>query len=163
LGSASFPLLKKVISWARTIDPSQPVSIDVWSNDARLNEIVIPASDVITFHNYSNKEGLIKQINELKRYNRPILCTEWMNRPSGSVIDTHIPVFKNENVGCMLCGLVNGKTQTDLPWGHRPGDPPAKIWQHDLYRSDLSPYKAEEIHTIKKFIGESKKMTAPGN
>ncbi|MEO5889118.1 MAG: cellulase family glycosylhydrolase [Ferruginibacter sp.] len=150
LGSASFPLLRKVIYWARTIDPSQPVSIDVWNNDRRLNDIVIPASDVITFHNYGNKEALVKQINELKQYNRPVLCTEWMNRPAGSVIETHLPVFKSEKVGCMLWGLVNGKTQTDLPWGHRPGDPPAKIWQHDLYCSDFSPYKHEEINAIKK-------------
>ena len=157
LGSASFPLLKKVIGWARFINPSQPVSIDVWNDDKRLNDIVIPASDVITFHNYQSKEGLIKQISELKKYNRPIICTEWMNRPAGSVIETNLPVFKNEKVGCMLWGLVNGKTQTDLPWGHRPGDPIPAVWQHDIFRPDFSPYKEEEISVIKKMTAKAAK------
>jgi hypothetical protein len=152
LGSASFPLLKKVITWARSVAPSQPITIDVWSNDKRLNDIAIPASDVITFHNYGNKEALIKQISDLRQYSRPIICTEWMNRPNGSLIETHIPVFHQEKVGCLLWGLVNGKTQTHLPWGHRPGDPPAAVWQHDLYHGDFSPYSKEEINTIRKFL-----------
>jgi hypothetical protein len=151
LGSASFPLLKKVITWARSVAPTQPISVDVWNNDKRLNDIAIPASDVITFHNYGNKDLLVKQINDLRQYNRPLICTEWMNRPSGSVISTHLPVFYKEKVGCMLWGLVNGKTQTHLPWGHRPGDPAADVWQHDLYHGDFSPYSKEEIDTIEKF------------
>ncbi len=152
LGSASFPLLKKVIIWARTINPSQPVSIDVWNNDKRLNDIVLPASDVITFHNYGNKEALMKQIAELKKHNRPLICTEWMNRPNASLIATHLPVFNSEKVGCMFWGLVNGKTQTDLPWGHRPEDPVSKIWQHDLFRPDFTPYDENEISVIKTTI-----------
>ena len=159
LGSASFPLLKKVIAWARSIDPVQPISIDVWNNDKRLNDIVIPASDVITFHNYGNKEALEKQINDLKQYHRPIICTEWMNRPNGSVIESHIPVFYKEKVGCMLWGLVNGKTQTNLPWGHRPLDPTPSVWQHDLYRPDFSPYSKEEIDVIKNYVS----MPIPNN
>ena len=161
LGAASFPLLKKVIGWARTVNPSQPLSVDVWNNDKRLNDIVLAASDVITFHNYGNKEELTKQINNLKQYNRPLICTEWMNRPNGSTIATNLEVFYNEKVGCMLWGLVNGKTQTDLPWGHRPGDPAPQIWQHDLYRSDFTTYNPVEIETIKKYVSESK--SAAGN
>ena len=151
LGSATFPLLKKVIVWARTIDPSQPLSIDIWNNNSRLNDIVIPASDVITFHNYENKAGLEKQINNLKQYKRPFICTEWMNRPNGSLIETNLPVFYGEKVGCMLWGLVNGKTQTDLNWGHRPEDPAPAVWQHDLYRPDFTAYDNNEINIIKKY------------
>eukprot|EP01036_Dinobryon_divergens_P060382 gene60382-80535_t len=131
LGSATFPLLRKTIKWAREVNPSQPVSIDVWNGDKRLNDIALPASDIITFHNYGNKEALTKQIKELQQYNRPIICTEWMNRPHGSTIANNLEVFYNEKVGCMLWGLVNGKTQTDLPWGHRPEDPKQLVWQHD--------------------------------
>ena len=153
LGSASFPLLKKVVTWARFINPSQPVSIDIWNNDTRLNDIAIAASDIITFHNYGNKEVLTKQIADLRKYNRPIINTEWMNRPNGSLIETHLSVFKREKVGCMMWGLVNGKTQTNLPWGHRPGDPLPLVWQHDLYHSDFSPYSIAETDTIKKAMG----------
>jgi hypothetical protein len=151
LGSATFPLLKKVIACARKVNPSQPVSIDVWNNNRRLNDIALAGSDIISFHNYGNKDVLQQQITDLKKYNRPIICTEWMNRANRSVISDNLPVFYNEKVGCMLWGLVNGKTQTDLPWGHRPGDPPPAVWQHDLYKPDLSPYQQPEIDSIKMY------------
>lgn len=156
LGTTTLPLLKKVIRWAREVNPSQPITIDIWNRNARLNDIVIPASDIISFHNYGNKADLIRQITELKKYNRPIINTEWMNRPNGSVIAENLPVFYEEKIGCMLWGLVNGKTQTDLPWGHRPGDPPPKIWQHDLYHGDHSPYDSNEVRILKENILNSK-------
>ncbi len=68
LGSTTFPLLKKVAEAAREVNPSQPLSIDVWNNNSRLNEIVLAASDVITFHNYGSKEELLKEINDLKAH-----------------------------------------------------------------------------------------------
>jgi hypothetical protein len=151
LGSTTLPLLKRVIAAARKIDPLQPLTVDVWNNNKRLNDIVLAASDVITFHNYGNKNDLVMMINELKQYNRPLICTEWMNRPNGSVIANNLPIFYNEKVGCMLWGLVNGKTQTDLPWGHRPGDPPPILWQHDLYKPDHSPYRQIEIDSIRLY------------
>ncbi len=151
LGSATFPLLKKVIMCARKVNPSQPVSIDVWNNNQRLNDIALAGSDIISFHNYGNKEALQQQINDLKKYNRPMICTEWMNRPNRSVISDNLPVFYNEKVGCMLWGLVNGKTQTDLPWGHRPGDPQPQVWQHDLFKPDFSAYHQPEIDSIKMY------------
>jgi len=159
LGSASFPLLKKVIVWARAVNPSQPLTIDVWNNNPRLNDIVYANSDIITFHNYENKEVLLNQIKELKKHNRPVICTEWMNRPLKSTIETNLQVFYDEKVGCMLWGLVNGKTQTDLPWGHRPGDPTSKIWQHDLYHGNFTAYDASEIETLKKYISMSKQSS----
>ncbi len=151
LGSATFPLLKKVVTWAREINPSQPISIDIWNGNKRLNDIAVAASDIISFHNYGKKEALQKQIDELKQYNRPLINTEWMNRPNGSTIADNLEVFHKENVGNMLWGLVNGKTQTDLPWGHRPGDPPQKVWQHDLYHGDFTPYDPQEIETIERY------------
>ncbi len=56
----------------------------------------------------------------------------------------------------LLRGLVNGKTQTELPWGHRPGDPPPTIWQHDLYHGDFTPYDVNEIALLKEDIAKSK-------
>lgn len=151
LGSTTLPLLKSVIAAARKVNPSQPLTVDIFDRNKRLNNIVLAASDVITFHNYGNKEELLRQINELKQYNRPVICTEWMNRPNGSVIADNLPIFYKEKVGCMLWGLVNGKTQTDLPWGHRPGDPPPAVWQHDLYKSNFSPYRQVEIDSIRLY------------
>ncbi len=155
LGSTTLPLLKKVVAAARSVNPSQPLSIDAWNNNQRLNDIVFAASDVITFHNYGNKEQLENEIKQLKQHHRPLINTEWMNRPNGSTIADNLEVFYNEKVGCMLWGLVNGKTQTELPWGHRPGDPIPKIWQHDLYHGDFTPYDKNEIETLKTYTGDA--------
>ncbi|MDQ6843184.1 MAG: cellulase family glycosylhydrolase [Bacteroidota bacterium] len=152
LGSTTLPLLTRVVEAARWVNPSQPLSIDVWNNNSRLNEIVFAASDVITFHNYGTKEELVKEINDLKKHNRPLINTEWMNRPRGSGILSNLEIFYDEKVGCMLWGLVNGKTQTDLPWGHRPGDPVPAVWQHDLYHGNFIPYDKKEIELLKKYI-----------
>jgi hypothetical protein len=156
LGTATFPLLKKVIGWAREVNPSQPLSIGIWNDNKQLNEILSAGSDIITFHNYGDKNNLLKHINTLKAYKRPMINTEWMNRPHGSVIQDNLPVFYEQKVGCMLWGLVNGKTQTHLPWGHRPGDPPSAKWQHDLYRGDLTPYDKAEVDMLKTYISRSK-------
>lgn len=156
LGTTSLPLLEKVVRWAREVNPSQPVTIDVWNRNKRLNDIAIPASDIISFHNYGIKADLVKQIAELKQYNRPVINTEWMNRAAGSIIPDNLPVFYDEKIGCMLWGLVNGKTQTNLPWGHRPGDPVPTVWQHDLYHGNFDPYDANELSILKEYIKKSK-------
>ena len=156
LGTTTLPLLKKVIGWAHEVSPSQPITIGVWNKNKQLNDIAIAGSDIVSFHNYAKKDDLIANITELKAYNRPLINTEWMNRPRGSAISDILSVFYDEKVGCMLWGLVNGKTQTDLPWGHRPGDPVSKVWQHDLFYGNFSPYDQQEIDLLKKYISESK-------
>ncbi|GAO41559.1 cellulase family glycosylhydrolase [Flavihumibacter petaseus] len=151
LGTASLPLLRNTIRWAREVRPSQPLSVGVWDGNKRLNEIALNGSDIVSFHNYGNLDALRKMVEELKLQGRPLVCTEWMNRPAGSLISTHIGYFSQEKIGCMLWGVVNGKTQTHLPWGHRPGDPAPKIWQHDLYTADFRPYDTAEISLLKQY------------
>ncbi|HVG15721.1 MAG TPA: glycoside hydrolase family 2 TIM barrel-domain containing protein [Chitinophagaceae bacterium] len=162
LGTTSLPLLSKVFKWAREVNPAQPITVAVWNGNKRLNEMAIAGSDIISFHNYGKKEDLVKHIGELKHHNRPMINTEWMNRGAGSTIEDNLPVFFNENVGCMLWGLVNGKTQTHLPWGHRPGDPMPAVWQHDLYKKDFTPYNQKELYLIRDYIEQSRKPTYPG-
>lgn len=156
LGSATFPLLKKTIAWARAVNPSQPLTIGIFDPNPRLNSIITENVDLITFHDYGDKQHVTKTIEDLKKYNRPMINTEWMNRPWKSTVSEIIPVFYQYKVGCNLWGLVNGKTQTNLPWGHRPGDPEQKLWQHDLYNGDFKPFKAAEIDSLKLFIDRSK-------
>ena len=159
LGNTSLPLLSKVIKWAREVQPVQPITVGVWNGNKRLNEMAISGSDIVSFHNYGKKADLVKHISDLKQYNRPLINTEWMNRGAGSVIEDNLTVFFSEKVGCMLWGLVNGKTQTDLPWGHRPGDPASAVWQHDLYKKDFTPYSQKELGLLKDHIEQSKKET----
>ena len=151
LGDRSMPLVRKVFAWAKEVDPVQPLSIGVWCGNEGLNKFCTDNSDIITFHCYSTAENTNNEIQRLKAYGRPIICTEWMNRPAGSTIETVLPLFKKENVRCMMWGLVNGKTQTNLPWGHRPEHLPYNgPWQHDILTSDFQPYDKAETELLQK-------------
>lgn len=57
-------------------------------------------------------------------------------------------------------GLVNGRSQTQYPWGSKAGSSDPKVWQHDLFRKDRTPYNPREIELFKQAITESK-QTAP--
>ena len=157
LENKSYLLVRKVFQWAREVGPLQPLTVGYWNGDKALDDIIFENSDIITFHCYSEKEQLINLITELKKQGRPLICTEWLNRPLGSTVESVLPVFFRENVGCLHWGLINGKTQTQLPWGHRPADLPYKrIWQHDLYTDDYKEYSSYEIKVFKSFIKEAK-------
>lgn len=157
LGDKSLPLVHKVFEWAREVHPAQPVSIAYWNDNEALNEIILANSDVITFHSYDAKKRLKEKIAYLQQQNRPMICTEWLNRPQQSTVSDILPVFYEENIGSLHWGLVNGKTQTHLPWGHRPGDPEPKVWQHDLFTGDLTPYAPKELALFRQYIEGSEK------
>ena len=156
VGAASLPLVRKVFVWAREGKPSQPLTVGRWNGNKQLNEIVLLASDVITFHQYAKANALQAIITDLKKQNRPLICTEWMARTLGSRLETHLPIFRKEEVGCMHWGLVNGKTQTHYAWGSQAGAPAPKLWFVDLYRKDHTPYDPKEIAVLKQHIALSK-------
>jgi len=56
----------------------------------------------------------------------------------------------------MHWGLVNGRTQTDLNWGHRPGQPDPPVWQHDIFRGDSEPYDPGEIELFKRYLRDGR-------
>jgi len=153
LPDKSYLLIHKVFAWAREINPSQPLTIAWWDGDPVLDKIIFDHSDIITFHCYAEKEEVEKLTAKLKLENRPLICSEWLNRPLGSTVESVLPFFLKENIGCLHWGLVNGKTQTDLPWGHRPEHLPYKgIWQHDLYSNDYKAYSPYELKLFKTSI-----------
>ena len=152
LNEISLPLVRKVFEWGRAVAPSQPLTVAEWNPNKSLNRLVRENSDILTFHNYGAATGLGHQIKFLKKFGRPLLNTEWLNRNIGSTVYTCLPVFENENVGCMHWGLVNGKTQTHLGWGARPGTPESKTWQHDLYHADHSAYDQVELSLFRTII-----------
>lgn len=90
------------------------------------------------------------------------MANEWLNRASVSKVNTCLPVFKKENVGCMHWGLVNGKTQTHLHYGSRPGaeTPAAAAWQHDIYRGNHEPYDENELRLFRGYTGKERKAHA---
>lgn len=145
LGNPSLPLVSKTFQWARQVAPSQPLTIAQWHGNDDLNAIIYANSDIITFHNYNDAKNLEAHIQRLQSHGRPIINTEWLNRGRNSLAESCLPVFKKTNVGCMHWGLVNGKTQTHLAWGWRPGRGEPKVWQHDLFHGDHKAYNADEL------------------
>ena len=154
-GERSLPLLQAAFEWAWSVRPSQPLSVGVWFDHPDLNAFQLASSDVITFHNYGPAEGLKQQIASLRAFNRPLICTEYMSRGLGSRFETHLPIFKQEKVGCLNWGLVAGKTNTIYAWNTPEGAPEPELWFHDIFRKDGSPYLPAEVAFIRQ-------MTASG-
>ncbi len=149
----SLPFLKTVFSWAWIIRPSQPLTCATWNHDDKyrnLNQFQLASADVITFHNYSEPEKLEAEIIHLQKLERPLICSEYMARTNGSRFETNLPVLKKYHVGAINWGLVSGKTNTIFPWGSKEGTPEPKIWFHDIFRQDGTPFNQEEIKAIQK-------------
>jgi hypothetical protein len=149
----SLPLLKEAMRWAREAKPTQPLTVGLWYGNKKLNEYQLEVSDVVTFHNYGKADELKKQIAELKKQGRPVICTEWMARTRGSKFETHLAIFKDEKVGCLNWGLVSGKTNTVFPWGSK-NTPEPKVWFHDIFRADGTPFDDKEVALIRKLAGK---------
>lgn len=155
-------LLPQVFSWARSVNPVQPMTSGVWDGPwadpaarSRMATLQLDLSDVLTFHSYDHPEGFEARIGELAPMGRPILCTEYLARGEGSTIEGVLPIAKRHNVGAYNWGLVAGKTQTYLPWDSwdRPYKSPPPVWFHDLFHADGRPYRDGEIRTIRKLTG----------
>ncbi len=160
-------LLPKVFEWARSADPSQPLTSGIWHHDhwenlASLNSVEktqLTQSDVISFHDYSWPETFEARAKSLETYGRPVICTEYMARGAGSTFDAILPIGKKRNVGMINWGFVNGKTQTDMPWDswQRPYTlRPPTLWFHDIFRADGTAYRAREIAIIKRLSAAPK-------
>lgn len=154
-GDSSLNLLNKVFSWARDINPSQPISAGVWAwNLEKLNKFQISHSDVITYHDYSPEPEHLKTVQFLKMMGRPLICTEYMARCNNSRFSTVMPMLKKEQVGAINWGLVSGKTNTIYAWDTPIADgAEPKEWFHDIFRKDGSAYKVGEVDTIRRLNG----------
>jgi len=151
-------LLKLEWSWARSANPSQPLTSGVWKDDwseGKLSEMTrfqLQNSDVITFHCYDPPEVMKKQIESLRQYKRPMICTEYMARPLGSTFAMILPLLNKEHVGAFNWGFVSGKTQTIYPWDSweksYTQEPP--LWFHDIFHQDGKPYDPGETALIKR-------------
>lgn len=159
-------LLPQVFAWAREAHPSQPLTSGVFQDNfapfgpdkqTPVTEIQLRESDVISFHNYSWPEDFEKEVIGLEGYKRPLLCTEYMARPAGSTFDTVLPIAKKHRVAAINWGLVNGKTQTNLPWEswqhpYIKDQPP--VWFHDIFYPDGRPYREREAQLIRELTGK---------
>ena len=150
-GNASMPLLKAVFAWAREVNPTQPLSAGLWSwGLTDLNAYQALHSDIITYHHYGNKEEHKLVIDLLKSHGRPMICTEYMARTRNSRFSTIMPMLKEENIGAINWGLVNGKSNTIFAWDTPIPEGEPIEWFHDVFRKDGTPYRQDEADLIKK-------------
>ena len=156
-------LLKKAFVWAREANPSQPITAGVWvgtwGDPARYNpmeKVILEESDVISFHNYDTLEQMKQCVENLKRFNRPLLCTEYMARPRGSTFNPVLGYLKSQNVAAYNWGFVAGKTQTIYPWDTwlrtYTGEP--DVLFHDIFRANGKPLVPGEVEYIKSVTGK---------
>ena len=159
-------LLPQVFAWARSQHPTQPLTSglfygDNWDDFSQLTpgqKTQITQSDILTFHNYGWPENFQQHIVELEKYHRPIICTEYMARSAGSLFDLDLPIALKYRVGAINWGLVNGKTQTNLPWDswQRPYvliKP--TVWFHDVFYPDGKPYRRHEVDLIRQLTTQA--------
>lgn len=151
-------LLQETFAWAREVNPSQPLTSGVWLGNwadpkklSSMERVQLQNSDVISFHNYGKLDDLKKSVENLRRYHRPLVCTEYMARPVGSTFDPNLKFLHDEKVAAYNWGFVSGKTQTIFPWDSwtktYTSEPP--VWFHDIFRADGSAYDPKEVNFIK--------------
>jgi hypothetical protein len=155
-------LAARAKEWALSADPSQPISFCIWENWTSAHDALSPAqrfqvdnSDVITFHAYANRATTAGAIQALRTYRRPLLCSEYMARPTGSTFQAILPLFKQEKIAAYNWGFVDGKSQTKFAWDSWDkayGDEPA-TWFHEVLRHDGTPYDPAETDLIRRLTG----------
>ncbi len=160
----SLSLLKKVFYWAREINPSQPLTVGQWKGDHKnwgildslspIDRFAVSQSDVISFHSYGDIDETRTKIEELEKYNRPLLCTEYLARGQENTFQKILPLFKEKQVSAINWGFVAGKTNTAFPWSSwkEKFDSLPKIWHHDIYLPDKTPYDQKEIDFLKEML-----------
>lgn len=167
----TMPFLREVFKWAREVNPSQPLTAPVWrypgidaGTDMPIVSFILENSDVISFHSYADLNVTTKFVNMLLKFNRPLVCSEWMARTKGSTYLSILPLFKKHKVACFSYGLVNGKQQCHLPWNAKDKDgnvipfteePP--VWFHDIFRPDGTPWDAAECAFIRSMTRDIRK------
>lgn len=160
-------LLPQVFAWARSMHPIQPLTSGMWLGDwsspekmSAMARIQLEQSDIISFHDYGWPEQFEGRLTQLAKYNRPVICTEFMARPMGSTFDAILPIAKAHHVAAINWGFVVGKTQTNLPWDswQKPYVLiPPPVWFHEVFNADGTPYRQREADILRELTGKATK------
>ncbi len=156
-------LVEKTFRWAREAGANQPLTAAPWLNDyadpSKLlvsDRAMLDGSDIISFHNYAKPDDMKVRVENLRRYKRPIICTEYMARPVGSTFDPILGYLKSQQVGAYSWGFVNGKSQTIYPWDSWKQKYTAapKVWFHDIFDAKGKPHDPKEVAYIRGLTGK---------
>ncbi len=153
-------LLPRVFEWVREAGSEQPLTSPLWIGEWGRDEAMsvmartqIAMSDVISFHSYEAAGTFAQRVHDLKRFRRPLLCTEYMARGWGNTIADVLPIAVRESLGLFLWGFVRGRTQTIFPWSswQQPFDRDPPVPHHDLLHPDGTPFDESEIQGLREF------------
>jgi hypothetical protein len=155
------PLLHEIYSAALVANPRQPLTFGIASDSftSPLAQFELESSDIITFHNYEPLADTMQQVADLRKFNRPLICSEYMARTVGSTFHTHTFYFHKQAIGAINWGLVAGKTQTYFPWGSPINASVPLVWFHDIFNSSGLPYSPYEIQFFKDLKGRTSQVS----
>lgn len=161
-GEKSLPFLRALWSWARKVNPVQPLSSPAWTLPKSPN-CKFPVTcflgehcDVMSFHCYRSLPWFREMVDVFLEFDRPVFCTEYLERPNDNNFFDMAPLMKEKNVGAFHFGLVNGKCKFHFVRQKISRKiPEPEVWTHDIYRKDGTPYDPKEIELIKKLTGKS--------
>ena len=112
--------LPSLYEWAWEVRPSQPLTSPLWMRPGfktvktklDILAFICTNSDIETFHCYYPVKELKSYIKMLKRFRRPMICQEYLDRKNECFIEDFLPVLKKEKVGAINWGLVHGKANS---------------------------------------------------
>ncbi|WP_312948659.1 1,4-beta-xylanase [Superficieibacter sp.] len=153
-------LMIATFDWARAVGPSQPLTVGAWHVDHHLygplahpvDAAALELSDIISYHNYNTAARQLEMLDMLAQRKRPVLCTEWLARHADCHFSEQLPLFSAFETGCYQWGLVQGKTQTWIPWtcfNTGQADPQA-LWFHDVLTPEGKAWNAQEMRLVKQ-------------
>ncbi len=116
----------------------------------------------MSYHCYRDFEFQVRRVAYLRRrFGRPLINTEWMNRITGNRFAECYPLFFLERVGAVSWGLVRSRRHPSMsePWPalwtrYEKGegnDLDFTLWMHEIYRPSYRPYDPKEVDLIKRF------------
>ena len=157
-GVHSLPLLRDVFTWARSVEGlTQPLTVGVWKIEPGWEPLIdfsLSASDIVTFHSYEPPAQRIARIQLLEGSGRPMICTEYMARTTGSTFQVSLRVLKQMGIGAINWGLTAGKTQTIYPWGWDSSQGEPLLMFHDIFHQDGSFLYPEEACIISHILSD---------
>ena len=166
-GAVAAPVLRRLFEIGWQIDPDQPLAADLFATLGRgkgnpAENVASELSDIISYHCYRDYEFQVRRIAYLRRrFGRPLVNTEWMNRITHCCFAECYPLYYIEGVGAVSWGLVRSASHpsSSEPWPslwtrYENGEGDAydfTQWMHDIYRPSLRPYDPKEIDLVKRF------------
>ncbi|MGQ9462439.1 MAG: hypothetical protein ACUVTP_05900 [Candidatus Fervidibacter sp.] len=95
------------------------ITVGLWANfEDSMHQRFTELSDFISFHSYDPPDAVLAKVLRLKRYNRPILCTEFLRRRVGNTFASILPIFAEHQFGWYFGDWLRAKHKLTLT-GHQ--------------------------------------------